>query len=87
LAVQACRHADAWKERSIWLPDYRVRIEAQPFEGVNDDVSALTFDPDRRTLFTGTNQPAQIIERSLQGKVLRALPLTGFGDAEAIEYI
>lgn len=68
-AVQEWRHADAWKERSIWLPDYRVRIEAQPIEGLNDDVSALTFDPDRRTLFTVT------------------IPLTGFGDAEAIEYI
>ena len=34
-----------------------------------------------------TNQPAQIIELSLQGKVLRTIPLTGFGDAEAIEYI
>ncbi|HBP6264765.1 SdiA-regulated domain-containing protein [Pseudomonas aeruginosa] len=86
-AVQEWRHADAWKERSIWLPDYRVRIEAQPIEGLNDDVSALTFDPDRRTLFTVTNQPAQIIELSLQGKVLRTIPLTGFGDAEAIEYI
>lgn len=86
-AVQEWRHADAWKERSIWLPDYRVRVEAQPIEGLSDDVSALTFDPDRRTLFTVTNQPAQIIELSLQGKVLRTIPLTGFGDAEAIEYI
>ena len=41
--------------------------------GLNDDVSALTFDPDRRTLFTVTNQPAQIIELSLQGKVLRTI--------------
>ncbi|RJT66791.1 DNA-binding protein, partial [Escherichia coli] len=56
-----------WKERSIWLPDYRVRIEAQPIEGLNDDVSALTFDPDRRTLFTVTNQPAQIIVNGNKG--------------------
>ncbi len=86
-AFNEWRHAALWQDKSIWLPDYRVRLEAQPIEGLNDDVSALTFDPDRRTLFTVTNQPAQIIELSLQGKVLRTIPLPGFGDAEAIEYI
>lgn len=81
------RHAAEWRDKSVWLPAYHVVLEAQPIEGVVDDVSALTFDPDRRTLFAVTNQPAQIIELSLKGKVLRKIALHGFGDTEAIEYI
>ncbi len=85
--VQEWRHGAEWRERSIWLPDYRVQIEAMPIEGLSDDVSALTYDPDRNTLFTVTNQKPQIIEMTLDGKVLRRIPLLGFGDPEAIEYI
>lgn len=86
-AVQEWRHAAEWRNKSIWLPDYRVTVQAMPIEGLSADVSALTFDPDRRTLFTVTNKNPEIIELSLDGKVLRRLPLVGFGDPEAIEYI
>ncbi|MFI8480251.1 SdiA-regulated domain-containing protein [Pseudomonas sp. NPDC078700] len=72
---------------AVWLPDYRVSIEAKKIEGLDEDISALTFDPDRRTLFTVTNQDAQLIELSLDGRVLRRIGLKGFGDAEAVEYI
>jgi len=86
-AVQEWRHAAEWRERSLWLPDYQVVIEAQPIAGLEDDVSALTYDPDRRSLFSVTNQKAELIELSLDGRVLRRIPLVGFGDAEAVEYI
>lgn len=86
-ALQEWRHEAEWKARSLWLPDYRVAVEAQPIEGLADDVSALTYDPDRRSLFTVTNQKAELIELSLQGQVLRRIPLVGFGDAEAVEYV
>ncbi|MCY1263620.1 putative protein YjiK [compost metagenome] len=86
-SLREWRHAESWSERSIWLPDYRVAIEGQPIEGLDDDVSALTYDPDRRSLFSVTNQKQQVVELSLDGRVLRRIPLTGFGDPEAIEYI
>jgi uncharacterized protein YjiK len=85
--VQEWRHGADWQARSLWLPAYRVSVEAMPIEGLNDDVSALTYDPDRNSLFTVTNQNSQIIEMTLEGKVLRRIPLLGFGDPEAIEYI
>ena len=85
--VQEWRHAAEWRERSLWLPDYQVVIEAQPIAGLEDDVSALTYDPDRRSLFSVTNHKAELIELSLGGKVLRRIALVGFGDAEAVEYI
>jgi uncharacterized protein YjiK len=45
-ARQEWRHASEWRARALWLPDYRVEIEAQPIVGVAN-LSALTFDPDR----------------------------------------
>ncbi|WP_160288729.1 SdiA-regulated domain-containing protein [Pseudomonas knackmussii] len=86
-AVREWQHEEHWRGRSVWLPDYRVAVEAQPIAGLEDDVSALTYDPQRRSLFTVTNQPAQIIELSLEGRMLRKIVLRGFGDTEAIEYI
>ena len=85
--VQEWRHATEWRARSAWLPDYVAIVQAQPIAGLDDDVSALTFDPDRRSLFTVTNQKPHIVELSLDGRVLRQIPLVGFGDPEAIEYI
>ncbi|MNF56425.1 SdiA-regulated [compost metagenome] len=85
--LQEWRHASEWRDRSIWLPDYQVAIEAKPIEGLSDDVSALTYDPDRHSLFTVTNQRPELIELSLDGHLIRRIPLVGFGDPEAIEYI
>ncbi len=72
---------------SLALGDYRAVIQAQPIPGLEDDVSALTFDPDRRSLFTVTNQKSELIELSLDGQVLRRIRLLNFGDPEALEYI
>ncbi|MFP3444626.1 SdiA-regulated domain-containing protein [Pseudomonas sp. SIMBA_067] len=74
-------------EQSIGLNRYRVVVEAQPVEGLDDDISALTYDPDRKTLFTVTNARSELIELSLEGRMLRRIPLTGFGDPEAVEYV
>lgn len=72
---------------ALWLDDYQVVREAQVIEGLDDDVSALTYDPVRKSLFTVTNQQSRLIELSLDGKVLRQIELVGFGDPEAVEYI
>ncbi|KIQ00994.1 MULTISPECIES: SdiA-regulated domain-containing protein [Pseudomonas] len=72
---------------ALWLDGYRVTREAQVIEGLDDDVSALTYDPLRKSLFTVTNQNSRLIELSLEGKVLREIELVGFGDPEAVEYV
>ncbi|MFJ4052211.1 SdiA-regulated domain-containing protein [Pseudomonas sp. NPDC089743] len=74
-------------ERSMGLDRYQVVIQAQSIDGLDDDVSALTYDPDRKTLFTVTNKRSELIELSLDGRILRRVPLTGFGDPEAVEYV
>ncbi|MDR0278582.1 MAG: SdiA-regulated domain-containing protein [Paucimonas sp.] len=74
-------------EQSIGLDGYQVAIEAKPVEGLDKDLSALTYDPDRKSLFTVTNKSPELIELSLDGRILRRVPLTGFGDPEAVEYV
>ena len=72
---------------SIGLDQYRVDIEARVIDGLDDNVSALTFDPVRKSLFTVTNKNSELIELSLEGKILRRVALIGFGDPEAVEFI
>ena len=72
---------------AINLGEYRAVVQGQVIDGLEDDVSALTFDPVRKSLFTVTNKKAELIELSLDGRVLRRIALVGFGDAEAVEFI
>jgi len=72
---------------SINLGEYRAVLQGKAIEGLEDDVSALTFDPIRKSLFTVTNKKAELIELSLDGQILRRIALVGFGDAEAVEFI
>lgn len=78
---------DQRRGHGLWLPDYRADIQARAVEGVVDDLSALTYDPERRLLVSVTNQPPQLVELSLDGELLRTVKLIGFSDPEAIEYI
>ena len=72
---------------AINLGDYRAVLQGKVIEGLEDDVSALTFDPLRKSLFTVTNQKAELVELSLDGRILRRIALVGFGDAEAVEFV
>lgn len=75
------------REAAVWLPDYQVDIDARPIPGLHSDVSGLTYDPDRRSLFAITNARPEIVELSLAGELLRRIPLSGLIDPEAIEYL
>ncbi|WP_315248642.1 SdiA-regulated domain-containing protein [Pseudomonas fragi] len=72
---------------AINLGEYCAVLQGKAIEGLEDDVSALTFDPIRKSLFTVTNKKAELIELSLDGQILRRIALVGFGDAEAVEFI
>lgn len=71
----------------LGLAGYQVQVEALPIAGVSSDVSGLTYDPVRRSLFAITNKRTEIIELSLQGEVLRRIAVSGLEDPEAIEYV
>ena len=72
---------------AINLGEYRAVLQGRVIEGLEDNVSALTYDPVRKSLFTVTNNNPELVELSLDGRIVRRIKLTGFGDAEAIEFI
>jgi uncharacterized protein YjiK len=86
--VTQSSHSEQWRDRALWLPEYSVTIEAKPVEGIGKNLSALTYDAQRKSLFSVTNaDPMRIVELSLDGELLRSIELEGFQDPEAIEYI
>ena len=56
-------------------------------DGVDDNLSGVTFNPLTQTLFTVINSPPAIIELSTTGQVLRRIELRGFSDTEDIAHI
>ena len=46
--IKTSWHADEWQARSLWLPEYRVRIDAKAVPGVGDNLSGLTYDERER---------------------------------------
>lgn len=79
-------HTEAWQERSVWLPDYRVELDARPIPGVDNNLSGLTYDPDRDLLWAVTNGPNELFVLSREGDVQARFELDGFHDVEAVSY-
>ncbi len=71
---------------SIELDRYQLLSRIDLAE-VDDDLSGLTFNPLTKSLFAVTNEPPQVVELSLEGKVKRLIPLIGFDDTEGITYV
>ncbi|WP_150305256.1 SdiA-regulated domain-containing protein [Pseudomonas saliphila] len=80
-------HAEAWQDKSVWLDDYEAVIQARPVSGVPDNLSGLTFDPDRRQLWAVINRPNELVGMSLEGEVLSRHPLHGFDDVEGVVHL
>lgn len=79
--------ADQWRHRSLWLPSYRVTLDAHPIEGITRNMSGLTYNHQTHTLFTVINNPAQIVEITVEGLLLRRIPVTGIDDLEGISHL
>ncbi|WPP44436.1 SdiA-regulated domain-containing protein [Pseudomonas sp. AN-1] len=69
------------------LPQYRVRVEAQPVAGVDGNLSGLSYDDDRQQLWAVINNPPELLAMSTAGEVLERYPLHGFQDVEAVAYL
>ena len=74
-------------EQALALGRYRVDIDGLEVPGVNDDLSALTYNADTNTLFALLNGEALVIELSLEGKLLRSIPVVGAGDMEGLTHV
>lgn len=73
------------RDESIWLPGYRVVIDAKPLQGLEEEeTSDLAYNPATRTLFTVTGKRPLLVELSLTGDVLRTIPLLGLSNPEGV---
>lgn len=75
----------AERQESIWLPDYRAVIDAKLLPGMEkDEASDLAYDPQTKTLFSVMGKNPFLVELTLQGDVLRKMPLVGWSNPEAL---
>ena len=73
------------QQASIWLPGYTVDIDAKVLPGMEDDeASDLAYDPQRKTLFAVMGKNPFLVELTLDGDVLRKLPLHGWSNPEGV---
>jgi len=75
----------AEKQQSVWLPDYRAVIDAKPLPGMEkDEASDVAYDPQTKTLFSVMGKNPFLVELTLQGDVLRKMPLVGWSNPEGV---
>lgn len=75
----------AERSASIWLPDYHVAIDAKVLPGMEEDeASDLAYNPATKTLFAVMGKNPFLVELSLDGDVLRKIPLVGWSNPEGV---
>ncbi|WP_166221612.1 SdiA-regulated domain-containing protein [Pseudomonas atagonensis] len=85
LWLQERFESQAEQKESIWLPDYRVVIDAKPLTGMEkDEASDLAYNPKTKTLFSVMGKNPFLAELTLQGDVLRKMPLVGWSNPEGV---
>ena len=85
LWIKEGMQSNAERMESVWLPDYVVDIDAKVLPGMADDEpSDLAFNPLTRTLFAVMGNNPFLVELSLEGDVLRKMPLVGWSNPEGL---
>ncbi|TPG87264.1 SdiA-regulated domain-containing protein [Pseudomonas mandelii] len=75
----------AERQQSVWLPDYRAVIDAKLLPGMEkDEASDLAYNPQTKTLFSVMGKNPFLVELTLQGDVLRKMPLVGWSNPEGV---
>src|SRR3990167_1990524 len=68
----------------LWLPGYQavLQLEVPGFE--NEEFSDLSYNPATDTLFTVSGKHPLLIELSLDGQLLRSIPVIGASNLEGV---
>ena len=75
----------AERQESVWLPDYHAVIDGKLLPGMEkDEASDVSYNPQTKTLFSVMGKNPFLVELSLQGDVLRKMPLNGWDNPEGI---
>ena len=86
-SLKSAWHENTWVSRSLWLPEYQVRVDALPVASVANNLSGLTFDEHRNHLWAVVNNPEQLVALDRDGNFIAGYPLAGFKDVEGITYL
>ena len=85
LWVQERFESPAERKESVWLPDYHAVIDGKLLPGMEkDEASDLAYNPQTKTLFSVMGKNPFLVELTLQGEVLRKMPLMGWSNPEAL---
>ncbi len=85
LWVQEGFVSTAERSASVWLPSYRAVIDAKALPGMErDEASDLSYNPQTKTLFSVMGKNPFLVELTLQGDVLRKMPLVGWSNPEGV---
>ncbi|HEX8594088.1 MAG TPA: SdiA-regulated domain-containing protein [Pseudomonas sp.] len=85
LWVEESMESPAERAANVWLPDYRVDIDAKLLPGMEkDEASDLSYNPETKTLFSVMGKNAFLVELTLKGDVLRKIPLVGWSNPEGV---
>ncbi|SDS40385.1 Uncharacterized protein YjiK [Halopseudomonas sabulinigri] len=71
----------------LQLDDYQVDLEGVQIAGLDDDVSALTYNSESQTLFAVLNGEPLLVELSLSGELLRKVRVQGVQDMEGLTHV
>lgn len=80
-------NASEWQGKSLWLPDYKVKIDAKPIAGLEQNLSSIVYDHDQDRLLAISNGPSELVALNKTGEIIAHYPLVGFGDIEGIGYM
>ena len=73
------------QNESVWLPDYTAVIDAKVLPGMEkDEASDLAYNPLSKTLFSVMGKNPFLVELTLDGDVLRKIPLVGWSNPEGL---
>lgn len=84
---QNYRTGDTAPGRNVWLPGYRVTIDAKPIAPGLRNLSGITYDYDHDRLLAITNMPMELLVMNKEGDLEARYPLVGFEDTEGLTYL
>lgn len=69
---------------NLWLPDYRAVLQSEIPGMEMEEFSDLSYNRATNTLLTVSGKTPLLIELSLQGEILRSIPVVGAGNMEGV---
>ncbi|GGI79844.1 SdiA-regulated domain-containing protein [Shewanella gelidii] len=73
--------------QSIQLDEYDIEIDALPIQGIEKNLSGITYSSTTNLLYGISNSPRYIYELNKEGKLLRKIKLHKFRDTEGITFL